>query len=69
MAEQFRAIREMGIENADLTDNHDGGILGAEFGFTASVSLDSHPHKIRKMAEDAGVLCLPKTASILLDNP
>ena len=55
MAQQFRAIRAMGIENADLTDNHDGGILGVEYGFTASVSLDSHPAKIRRMAADAGV--------------
>lgn len=55
MAQQFRAIRAMGIENADLTDNHDGGILGVEYGFTASVSLDSHPSKVRKMAADAGV--------------
>lgn len=55
MEEQFRAIREMGIEYADLTDNHNGGMLGAEYGFAASVSLDSHPAKIREMAEAAGV--------------
>jgi inosose dehydratase len=55
MAEQFRLIRELGIENADLTDNHDGATLGVEYGFAASVSLDSHPDKIRRMADDAGV--------------
>lgn len=55
MADQFRAIREMGITNADLTDNHDGAALGVEYGFSASVSLDSHPADIRRMAEDAGV--------------
>ena len=55
MPQQFRAIREMGIENADLTDNHDGATLGVEYGFAASVSLDCHPAKIRKMADDAGV--------------
>ncbi|HBY64741.1 MAG TPA: sugar phosphate isomerase/epimerase [Solibacterales bacterium] len=55
MGEQFRAIREMGIEHADLTDNHEGGMLGVEFGFTSSVSLDSHPAKIRGMAAAAGV--------------
>jgi hypothetical protein len=42
MADQFRLIRQMGIEYADLTDNHNGGMLGVEYGFTASVSLDSH---------------------------
>jgi hypothetical protein len=38
MARQFQAIREMGIDDADLTDNHDGASLGAEAGFVASVS-------------------------------
>jgi len=55
MARQFQAIGEMGIEYADLTDNHNGGMLGVEFGFTASISLDSHPARIREMAEAAGV--------------
>ena len=55
MERQFQAIREMGIEYADITDNHNGGMLGVEFGFTASVSLDSHPAKIKKMAAAAGV--------------
>jgi len=55
MARQFQAIREMGIEYADITDNHDGATLGVEYGFAASVSLDSHPAKIREMAKAAGV--------------
>lgn len=55
MARQFQAIREMGVQYADITDNHVGGMLGVEFGFSASISLDSHPAKIRKMAEDAGI--------------
>jgi sugar phosphate isomerase/epimerase len=28
MQRQFQAIREMGIRYADLTDNHNGGMLG-----------------------------------------
>ena len=55
MRRQFEAIREMGIQYADLTDNHNGGMLGVEYGFAASVSLDSHPARIRAMAESAGV--------------
>jgi len=55
MQRQFQAIQEMGIKHADITDNHDGASLGVEFGFAASVSLDSHPSKIRTMAEDAGI--------------
>ena len=30
MARQFKAIAEMGIQYADLTDNHNGGMLGVE---------------------------------------
>ena len=55
MERQFHAIREMGISCADLTDNHQGGMLGVEYGFSASVSLDSHPAKIRAMAKNAGI--------------
>lgn len=55
MEQQFKLIKEMGIEYADLTDNHNGGMLGVEYGFTASMSLDSHPAKIRAMAEAAGI--------------
>lgn len=47
--DQFRAIREMGFDYADLTDSHDGAILGNEFGFTAAASLDAHPSKVRHM--------------------
>jgi len=55
MERQFAAIAEMGIQYADLTDSHDGATLGTEFGFAASVSLDSHPAKIRRMAEAHGI--------------
>ncbi len=52
---QFYAIKEMGISCADLTDNHQGGMLGVEYGIAASVSLDSHPSKIRALAQNAGL--------------
>ena len=52
---QFELIRGMGIEYVDLTDNHDGGSLGVEFGFAASISLDSHPAKIRRAVERYGL--------------
>lgn len=55
MGRQFKAIREMGIKYADITDNHQGGMLGVEYGFSASISLDIHPAKIRAMAEAAGI--------------
>jgi inosose dehydratase len=70
MARQFQAVREMGIEYADLTDNHDGAALGVEYGFAASVSLDSHPATIRRMAEAAGVILTALCAHAnLLDPP
>lgn len=55
MARQFEVISEMGIKYADVTDNHNGGSLGVEYGFAASVSLDSHPAKVRAMAEAVGI--------------
>jgi len=55
MSRQFEAIAEMGIRYADVTDNHNGGMLGVEYGFAASISLDSHPAGIREMADAAGI--------------
>lgn len=49
MDRQFQLIRELGFDYADLTDNHDGATLGTEYGFSASVSLDSHPARVREM--------------------
>ena len=70
MSRQFQAIREMGIEYADLTDNHNGGMLGVEYGFAASVSLDSHPAKIRDMIQAAGITLTSICAHAnLLDPP
>lgn len=48
---QFARIREMGFDYADLTDNHDGATLGTEYGFAASLSLDSRPGRIRDLAD------------------
>ena len=70
MERQFEAIREMGIEYADLTDNHDGASLSAEYGFAASLSLDTHPGKIRKMVEASGLTLTTVCAHAnLLDPP
>jgi inosose dehydratase len=55
MSAQFAAIKALGISCADLTDNHQGGMLGVEYGFSASISLDSHPAKIRAMAAASGI--------------
>lgn len=52
---QLERIRKLGFSYADVTDNHDGGILGAEYGFTASVSLDANPHDVRRMFAEHGL--------------
>lgn len=52
MRRQFEAIRALGIDYADLTDNHDGATLGTEYGFSASFSLDSHPQTILAMVRE-----------------
>ena len=60
MERQFELIRSLDIDYVDLTDNHDGASLGVEFGFAASVSLDSNPAdfqiiKAIRLAADLGV--------------
>ena len=52
MRRQFELIREMGFDDADLTDNHDGATLGTEYGFSASFSLDSHPDTVMDMVKE-----------------
>ena len=55
MEAQFQAIRDLGLKYADVTDNHNGGMLGVEYGFAASVSLDAHPEALRETAQAAGI--------------
>ncbi|NQT87504.1 sugar phosphate isomerase/epimerase [bacterium] len=69
LADQLQLIRDMGIEYADLTDNHNGGMLGVEYGFTASISLDTHPAAVRKMAEAAGITLTSVCAHANLLDP
>lgn len=69
MERQFDRIREMGFREADLTDNHDGATLGVEYGFSASVSLESHPAIIRRMAEARGLTLTSVCAHANLLDP
>lgn len=69
MERQFQAISEMGLKYADLTDNHNGGMLGVEYGFTASISLDILPAKIKKMAKAAGITLTSVCAHANLLDP
>lgn len=69
MRRQFEAIHEMGIDHADLTDNHDGSTLGTEFGFSASVSLESNPADIRSLVADLGITLTSLCAHANLLDP
>ncbi|MCE0497177.1 MAG: sugar phosphate isomerase/epimerase [Methylacidiphilales bacterium] len=69
MERQFELIRELGFQEADLTDNHDGATLGVEYGFAASVSLDAHPQGIRRMAEAQGLTLTSVCAHANLLDP
>jgi inosose dehydratase len=40
---QLERIAGLGFKYADVTDNHPGGLLGREFGFSSTVSLDDNP--------------------------
>lgn len=48
---QLQRIHDLGFRFADVTENNDGGTLGTEYGFTASVSLDANPHDVRRLFE------------------
>lgn len=59
----------MGFTHADLTDSHDGALLGGEFGFTAAASLDSHPSGISKMLKAHQILLTSVCAHANLLDP
>lgn len=69
MRRQFELIREMGFDDADLTDNHDGATLGTEYGFSASFSLDSHPDTITDMVKEFGLTLTSVCAHANLLDP
>jgi inosose dehydratase len=52
---QLEHIARMGFHYADITDNHPGGLLGREFGFSATVSLDDNPCDVKRQFERHGL--------------
>jgi inosose dehydratase len=66
---QLERIAEMGFKYADVTDNHPGGILGREFGFTATASLDDNPADVTAMFEDHGLTATSVCAHANLLDP
>jgi len=52
---QLSRIAALGFKYADVTDNHPGGLLGREFGFTATASLDDNPADLVDMFHAHGL--------------
>ena len=55
MDHQLERIAGLGFKYADVTDNHPGGLLGNEFGFTGAVSLDANPADVKAMFDKHGL--------------
>ena len=49
MDHQLARLAGLGFKYADVTDNHPGGLLGNEFGFTGAISLDANPADVKAM--------------------
>ncbi len=69
LSTQFELIKQLGVDYADLTDNHDGASLGREFGFAATASLDGHPAAIKSMVAEAGITLTSVCAHANLLDP
>jgi inosose dehydratase len=52
---QLERIAGLGFKYADVTDNHPGGLLGREYGFSATASLDENPRDLRELFEKYGL--------------
>ncbi|GAB3035583.1 hypothetical protein GCM10025298_25970 [Natronobiforma cellulositropha] len=59
----------MGFDYADVTDNHPGGLLGREFGFSATVSLDDNPAAVSEQFERHGLTVTSVCAHANLLDP
>jgi inosose dehydratase len=52
---QLERVAGLGFKYADITDNHPGGLLGSEFGFTGALSLDANPADVQAMFDRHGL--------------
>lgn len=66
---QLGRIAGMGFRYADVTDNHGGGLLGREFGFAATVSLDDNPLDVKRLFEAHGLTITSVCAHANLLDP
>jgi inosose dehydratase len=66
---QLERIAGLGFKYADVTDNHPGGLLGREFGFSATVSLDDNPADVKALFEKYGLTITSVCAHANLLDP
>jgi len=66
---QLERIAGMGFRYADVTDNHPGGLLGREFGFAATVSLDDNPKDVVRQFAKHGLTITTMCAHANLLDP
>lgn len=66
---QLQRIADMGFKYADVTDNHPGGLLGREFGFAATASLDDNPKDLKDLFDKHGLTVTSVCAHANLLDP
>ncbi|TFG60411.1 MAG: sugar phosphate isomerase/epimerase [Spirochaetales bacterium] len=66
---QLERIAGMGFKYADVTDNHPGGLLGRDFGFAATVSLDDNPMDVKRLFSKHGLTITSVCAHACLLDP
>jgi inosose dehydratase len=66
---QLERIAGLGFKYADVTDNHPGGLLGREYGFSATASLDENPRDLRELFEKYGLTATSVCAHANLLDP
>jgi inosose dehydratase len=69
MEHQLQRVAGLGFQYADVTDNHPGGLLGNEFGFTGAVSLDANPADVKEMFSRHGLTITSVCAHANLLDP
>lgn len=66
---QLERVAGLGFQYADVTDNHPGGLLGNEFGFTGAVSLDKNPADVKALFDRHGLTVTSVCAHANLLDP
>jgi inosose dehydratase len=66
---QLGRVAGLGFKYADITDNHPGALLGRDFSFAATVSLDDNPFDVKRLFEKHGLTITSMCAHATLLDP